>query len=461
MLRRGLCIGLLAACGHSDRAAVEELNDAPSSPHLILIVLDTLRTEHLSVYGYERPTSPQLEAFAATATRYDRAQAAAPWTLPSHASMFTGLYPFEHGAHTLDPRRVGERVEGLNVAPLSQAHTTLAEELRARGYTTGAVIANKGFLGERYQLDQGFESYEVDWWLHEDVNERAFRFLETHRAEPFFLFLNYMDTHGPYNCAPRPEFPPSGSRYDAQELLKEYKHHVLEGTTPPPGVRERLLMQYDTSIANLDEGLGELFDRLRELGLFDDALIIVTSDHGEYFGEKDLVTHSKDVYQGAVRIPLIVKAPGQTVGRVDDRLISHVHLGGLVLAHTAAGLTKGTFASYWPREAVLAENYFTRMEDLKSSWGPRFMRVRSVLYDGPYKFIRSSDGQDELYHLDRDPEELHNLVDEEPERAERMRLELVARMPNERRAEQEAAPELTEEEMQTMRDLGYAGDEDE
>jgi len=425
---------------------------------VVFAVMDTVRADHLSVYGYPRPTTPALEALAETATLYTRAQAVAPWTLPSHASMFTGLYPFEHGAHT---RGTPDEVEPAGA--LAESHATLAEELRDRGFRTGAFVANRAYLARRYGIHQGFDTYRVERLPAARITERALDWIDESPEQPSFLFLNYMDAHTPYSCAPRPEFPTPGGPPEARRVHEELTELVLAREQEAPADRIAAhVAQYDTALANLDEALGALVRGLRERGLFEDTLLVITSDHGEYFGEQRLIGHGVDVYQGALRVPLIVKQPRQVSSRVDADPISHVHLPGLVLASTlgAEGLTSGAFRDHWPRGAVLSENYFALPNVVRHEWSERFRRVRTALLDGDLKYIHSSDGAHALYDLSRDPRESSNLVDAEPERARDLRERLQALMPDARRAREHTGVEApTDEELADMKALGYADDD--
>jgi arylsulfatase A-like enzyme len=393
----------------------------PRARQVLVLSLDTLRADHLSLYGYERATSPALEALAREATLYTRAQAAAPWTLPSHASMFTGLYPYEHGAHTWpieDLAALADRGwnDLNNVGPLEPHHLTLAEAFAQEGFATGAIVANMAFMDARFGVAQGFDDYDQGRAPVDDVSARALAWIDAHAEEPFFLFVNYMDTHRPYNCTPRDGAWPSGAEHG--NVLVPLTPLVLDlAEEVPPELLTAAVDQYDTAIANLDEGLGRLFDALRARGHYDDMLIVVTSDHGEYLGEHRLLEHSKDVYQGALHVPLLVKTRGQSAPAVDDELISHVHLAGLVLEHSDVdppAAARARLTQHWPRGAVHAENYYTRVKDLRSPWGARFDRVRRVRFDGPLKYIDSSDGAHELYDLAADPREETNRVARPP-----------------------------------------------
>lgn len=457
----------IQGCGSDDGG--DAASGPPSGPprgaatnKILFLSLDTLRADHLSLYGYERPTSPAIEAFAGRSTLYTRALATAPWTLPSHASMFTGLYPVEHGAHTwpLVDEDV-EREAGNNVGSLAERFTTLAEVLEDAGYATGAVVANLAYMDECFGMAQGFQHYDQKRGAVKAVSARALDWLSEHQDGPFFLFVNFMDTHRPYNSRPRPGF---GDPTADKNALKRAAPYILDPErTVPPELLATVIEQYDTAIANLDEGLGELFDELRARGLFDDMLIVVTSDHGEYLGEKDLIEHSKDVHQPVLHVPLIVKVPGQTVGAVDEEWISHVHLPALVLAYVDLGEgveTPTEFLAHWPRGRVFSENYYSRIKDLRARWGARFDRVRRVIVEGDLKFIDSSDGAHELYDLGRDPGEDTNLWPPDGGAGERLAVEAGRWWDSRAVAPQPAALELSGELQRTMEEMGYAGSDD-
>lgn len=414
-----LSLILAPACSPAtDRAP--EVDASP--PNVVLIVMDTVRADHLGSYGYKRATSPRVDAFSETATLYSRALSSAPWTVPSHASMFTGLPPLAHGAHTFPVEQQTRNVNSLN-----QDWLTLAEALSAEGYQTGAFVANAGFLARKWQLDQGFETYHVERVYAEKLNHGVMSWLDQ-ATPPYFLFVNYIDAHRPYNVKSRPGFidPPAA---EGVESLNRLIEEVLPATHPvPTDLAQEVIDQYDTAIANLDEQVGLLLERLDRDAAADDTVIIVTSDHGEYFGEHYLVEHSKDIYQEAIHVPLIVRGAGQREGAIDETLVVSHDLPGLVLAELPGDLQRrlSTLFPYAPGERpVISENYYTRAKDLKNPvWGRRFQRVRQAVFDWPYKLIYSSDGKHELYDLAQDPREQNNLIDERPEVAARLSVAL-------------------------------------
>jgi arylsulfatase A-like enzyme len=438
-----LALAALASCG------------AEPLPDVVLVVLDTVRADRLSLHGHDVRTSPELDAFAAGATRFDHAIATAPWTVPSHASMFTGLDPYEHGAHTFP---VPEPVP--NVPSLSDEATTLAELLADLGYETGGFAANHVFLSERYNLHQGFATWRAHPATAADVNRFAvLPWLAERDERPLLLFVNYMDAHRPYNSAERPGLLPRPVGDDSAELIAELLPDVLTGRGGDPAKLERLADQYDTAIANMDAALGELLGELRAAGRFEDALVIVTSDHGEYLGERDLLEHSKDVYQGALHVPLVVKAPGQTEGDAVAEPISLTAIPHLV----AAALPERARAELERRlppdrsHRPLAENHYARPTELfDQPWGDRFHRVRRAVFADGWKYVHSSDGAHELYRLDEDGREGEELSAVERERAERMRLRLERLLSRPRaRVDPGPPPGLDEAALRDLEALGY------
>jgi arylsulfatase A-like enzyme len=432
----------------------------PSSPpNVIIIVMDTLRADHLGCYGYERPTSPSIDAFAAETDFFTRAYATAPWTMPSHASLFTGQLPFEHGAHTYKDKKGGS-VE----PPLSQDLVTLAEVFRQQGYQTGAFVANDGFLHPHFQFDQGFDRYHVERVYADQLFDRVLTWLRPRVNRPVFMWINTVDTHRVYNTTPRPGFLAEPAVQDQGELLDRLIEATLPGDQDaPPALRQQVVDQYDTAIANLDEQIGLFLQELKSIGIYDDTIIVLTSDHGEYLGEHRLVEHSKDVYEQTLHIPLMIKDAGQTDGARIERPASIADVPAHLFARLPEGFAadeRATFTRDPLNDPLIAENHYTRSKDLADPrWGFRFRRVRTVLYTWPYKYIESSDGDHELYRLDLDPAESRNLVASEAERAEDMAEHLAdfrdARASG--RDDPEVKP-LSEDQIKRLRSLGYIGD---
>lgn len=443
-------------CGFA--SAEQDISSTPSPPNVILVVMDTLRADRLGCYGYSRNTSPRMDAFAERADVYTRCFAAAPATLSSHATLFTGLYPFQHGAH---------RDEKGNYVPLSSEHLTLAEVLRVEGYTTAAWSANTAFLIPHSGLNQGFEVYELEHLRADEQNQKVFEWLESGDRQPFFLFLNYMDTHRPYNCKHRPGF--TGCRPEKEnELLLDKLMEAVMADEPaneiPDDLVRKVVDQYDTAIANLDEAIGDLLDRLGELDLYDNSLIVLTSDHGEHFGEHSLVGHAKEVYQESLWVPLLIKRVAQQEGQVIETVVSLADVPALILSQLSdqnSGPPLDRFPARTGEPPIISESYPPNRRGLGYHiWGNRLNRSRRAIFDWPYKYIHSSDGKHELYDLEDDPREQLNLLEQSPEVTRRLRSQLLEFV------EQEAALDdrtpislLNEEQLEALRKLGYVADD--
>ena len=477
--RRAACPGwraaglLLAVASGASVGCGPAAPDRP--PDVLILTLDTLRADALSCYGAPPGSSPAIDAFAARATRFQHAFATAPWTVPSHASLFTGLLPSEHGATTreieLPPGADARLYDNASALPLEA--TTLAEVLREQGYATAGIVANAVYLAPRFQLGQGFDQWTViEPWTFDAVspawgdavNEHATRWLTEHLAadpeRPFFLFLNYFDTHRPYDVRP-------DSALEAFRKLDELHERVMVEGLEAGELGAEVRGLYARAVKNLDRHVGELFERLRRMERFENALIVLTSDHGEYFGEHGLVEHSKDVYEAAMRIPLIVKSPRQSEGRVEIVAASLADVPGLVAAHMPRKLAR-PLAERFPRRPgshpVVGQNRFSRPKDVfHPVYGERFRRERRVIWDLPWKLILSSDGAHELYDLEADPAEQRNLFDERADVADRMRerLERAGGSALSGASEAPLPAPLTAEEAERMRAAGYAGGDDE
>ena len=303
---------LLAACG------------APSRPNVLMISIDTLRADHLGSYGYERDTSPRIDRLAREGALFETVVSSTSWTLPAHASMLTGL-PDE--VHRCD----------RDSAVLAPERYTLAEALRDRGYRTAGFWSGP-YLHPHYGLDQGFEHYQscAGFEVYKDkdleeigptgwVRRRAFKlshsdissqrllaevgnWLGEHGDEPFFVFVHMWDVH--YDYIPPPPYdrmfidPGYAGPMDGTDLSNLSR---LKGLTP--GDVRRIVDLYDGEIAWTDHHVGGMLDVLDELGLAEDTVVVVTSDHGEEFFEHDRFGHNKTLFEESVRVPLIIRYP--------------------------------------------------------------------------------------------------------------------------------------------------------
>jgi len=427
-----LTLGIVGRATWAERTALASLPPAPSgAPNVLLVVLDTVRAQSLSLYGYSRPTTPALERLAARAVVFERSYATSSWTLPSHATMFTGLYPHELSANWL--------------TALDAAYPTIAEIFRARGYLTGGFTAN--LLATTYEsgLARGFiryEDYPVSFsmiikssWLAraiatglelaagpshrsyradktaEDVNTSFLRWLDGREGRPFLAFLNYMDAHGPYLVPPRfdEKFGPTSRRPLPSERRRWSREQIQVEVDA-----------YDGAIAYVDHHLGRLLGELAGRGLLDGTVVVVVSDHGEQFGEHGLFDHGNSLYLPVLHVPLLVSFPPRIpLGR---RVATPVTLRDLpATLFDLAGLLGPTpfpghsLAIHWARPAGAARSPSPLLSEVRrginlNPWLPVMRGDMHSLLDEGWHYIRNGDGQEELYNVDRDPDELRNLA---------------------------------------------------
>ncbi len=414
----------------------------PGRPSVILISLDTVRADRVGLYGYARPTTPALDAFSAGAVTFDAAIAASPWTLPSHSSMLTSLHPHNHGS-VVPSRR------------LRESATTLAEVLLDRGYAT-AAFTGSGYVSAKFGLDQGFETFVEMRHRHtRAIVSRALEWLRDQSDRPFFLFVHTYEPHSPYldgRFAAAAEAGQIGESFDRKDL-----EAMREGRWEPSAEERRYISDlYDGDIRSTDDALSGLLQGLRERGLLDRSLIVITSDHGEEMFERNVrrsAAHGHSLYEELIRIPLVVRHPpafagGRRVGApaalVDIPLTIAGALGipwpdrtdGLDLRQL---LTPGEEAG---REVVLSEA-------LRSGTQKRSLRGER------FKFIAPLDpaaGAPELFDLASDPREVSNLSGERADLSDRYaRLAAAYEVAHAGGDEALIDPELHEQ----LRALGY------
>jgi arylsulfatase A-like enzyme len=439
-----------------------------------LIVLDTVGAEHLGLYGYGRPTGQSIAELAARGIRFDQAQATSSWTLPSHASMFTGRWPHEFSAGWF--------------TPLDGTLPTLAEFIGSRGYATAGFIANTWYCARDSGLDRGFTHYRdfrfprltalrtavlidrplegivaierfLEDWLDLDLFspavDRLYRLLKINRKEagtvnrefldwlshrkqperPFFAFLNFYDAHYPY------ELPELGiHRFGAKArsgpemaVVRDWPRVIENG--PSPGQVTYGRDAYDDCVANLDEHLGRLIDHLERRSILERTWVIVTSDHGESFGENPGVFwHGTSLYQAQLHVPLVIVPPAG--GRSPGVVTETVSLRDL--AATIAGLvgTPGNYpfpgdslARYWDDSSRRHPNILTALQPSTrgqalsevvpldsfgadpSKWLSKARWPLAALTEGDLTYIRREGAvKEELFRVRGDPLRRQNLA---------------------------------------------------
>ena len=424
---------------------------AIGKPNIIWIVLDTARKDHISCYGGDRKTTTNIDKFSNDGVLFNNYISVSPWTLPSHASMFTGMFPSKHGTHFSDDTQNG--ILGL-CNPLAYENRALAEILTDHGFNTGAVVANR-LISKETQIDQGFNFYrywesslfqspENFFWglilkhagmlslihqrreffrynnykLSSDINETALSWIKGNSAQPFFLFLNYGEPHyGVFNL-PKSYDSLYGfnwskwKKYSATD--EDIKDIVLNKKSITP---EQLQIQYDwldCKMTYLDYQIGQLFNKLKKLKLYDNSMIILVSDHGDLFGEHDSFEHNYDLYYELINVPLIIKYPQYMNSKgVNDKFVQTVDLMPEVLKILDIPVPEGVQGqSISEVSHPVVSELFRGKNLIHTKNNPaRYDRNLTAIYspDG-YKYIQSSNNNHELYYLPVDPFERQNII---------------------------------------------------
>jgi arylsulfatase A-like enzyme len=432
----------------------------PERPNILLIVMDSVRAANVSCYGYPRTTTPHLDALAGEGTRFDEAVSTGCWTLPVHASLFTGLYASAHGVH-------------VSSDALPRGVPTLAERLRDAGYET-ACFSNNPYISAATGLTRGFDTVEELWrrthrrirrsrlsrlakWLEArgrwirpaaatlnalrawrtglrrwrnrrdsgaaETNARLRRWLAQRpaRGAPFFAFINYMECHEPYQ-PPSPFrercLPGRCSRWQIARVSQQKAIDAAANGGTSRHDLDILRGLYDGALSYLDAKLGEVLSFLKRAGLLERTAVIVTSDHGDSLGEHGRIGHRLELYEPLVRVPLIVRYPRRfptgarrpdpvelrdlfatvlELGEVDE-LEDRPHAPVSLVHPPGADEPRWTFAE---NTAPVGHGSV----------------VARMIRSPRHKLIWRSDGRHELFDLEDDPPELHNLFDREPELA--------------------------------------------
>lgn len=443
-------------------------------PDIVLITIDTLRADRLGCYGYYRDTSPHLDRFAAEAVLFERTFSHAGSTLPSHASLMTSTHPARHRQYgndtPFDPDRVGLR--------------TLAQMLEAAGYRTAAFVS-AAVLKRASGMDTGFAVFgqpETAECRAAETTDRVLAYLDgrtrltgdvANGAEgdaggggapgggapdggpdaddrPLFLWVHYFDPHDPYE--PPEEFLRMFPLDQAQLVYLEANEFTH---WDHPGIRGANA-GYDGEVRYVDQEVGRLLDGLRERGIWDDAAVTVTADHGDGLGQHDWLVHGR-IHNEILGVPLVMKlprasgvAPGRRSGlaALVDVLPTLVEELALPVGPDAAAQLEGRNLLRGPaRESVFSERTRTRPDRVGSG-------EKSALQSRKWKLTLASEEGEELFDLEEDAFELRNVAGEHPEVAEEMRADILSRLGA--TADPETAPgEFTAERMEELRALGY------
>ncbi|HEY0303780.1 MAG TPA: sulfatase [Longimicrobiales bacterium] len=417
-----------------ERSALAGLPQARAgSANIIFLILDTVRSKSLSLYGYARPTTPNLAALAKRGVVFDMAVAPAPWTLPTHASLFTGRSP---GELTAD-----------RFTPLDDTYPTLAEKLAERGYASAGFVANLAYASYEFGLERGFHHWDdyqvgleeiltnsslgralllegfsggrnswlmrvlgVDHWLGNtrtaaNVNDKILSWLARHDGRPFFVFANYFDAHMPY-------LPP-------ESQLGRFGPIVTAGfgvrlRTERPGkwhargdVAEEAIQldRYEEAIAYLDAEIGALIKELEAQKLMDNTILVISSDHGEEFGEHGFYEHDSSVFLTQTHVPLMIIAPGRVPGGMNVRQ----PVGLMDLPATLIQLSTGE-TGVLPGQPLV-----TTWSDPSASASPvtatldKRRHSQAALVTPQYHYIRFKTGEERLFDHNVDRNDTNDL----------------------------------------------------
>lgn len=421
---------------------------ARKSP-VILISIDTLRADHLGCYGYGRPTSPHIDEFSRDAVLFERCISQSTSTLASHGSMLTSLLPVHHGASF------------TRTAPLPPSVTTLAEVLKGAGYKTmsvndGGQIAPQFGLGKGFDLYDNLDLYFAPHQLYfKRTAAKAVDWLEANTGAKSFLFLHTYETHHPYT--PKKEalrlFEKSYAGPLPADISVDLIGKINAGAVKlSPGDKAHIVAAYDAEIRSMDEAFGAFIAYLKKKGLYENAVIIFTSDHGEEFGEHGIMaSHSEDLYTEQTHVPLIIKFPGarhasQKAGalvRSIDIMPTLLDLLGLPIPLACEGTSLLPLArGKRPKEPL----YAVSQRDMLETYPSGFWSIT----DGKWKLFDAK-----LFDLENDPQEKTDVSAAHPDLKLKLRRRVLRMMGKSRVEALQEKAKVDEALKERLRSLGY------
>ena len=465
-------------------------SEQAARPNIILLVLDCARAQSLSCYGYPRETTPNIDRLAEDGVVYENAFSPANWTIPSHASMFTGTYPSEH------------RVSGRGLR-LDRQFITLAQVLKAQGYETVGFTANS-LVSRITDLDRGFDRIRDVTWLLDRPNpslvttiiDRLYAKLTWRRYDygarrvnrlirgwlsrreasgpPFFLFVNYLETHLKYDPPGKFKllFQPQGVTHRRIRRVPQRPWDYMSGALEVSEEDFKILTAlYDAELRYADYRVGQLVEFLQARSLMDNTVLVVTSDHGENVGDHGLMDHQFSVYNSLIHVPLIVRypeafPPGQRITEIVQTLDIFPTLMDLLGIDDEDAWNQVQGWSILPNR-VRQRPQFAVSEDLAPQmWllntvqganerGLQHDRQLRAYITLAHKYIWASNGQEELYDWTVDPGEMNNLINDEPGIAGALRSRLDEWVSAHGSASEQPTGEIDDAVMERLKGLGY------
>jgi arylsulfatase A-like enzyme len=434
----------LVACTAADD---DDNLTAKDRHNVILIMIDTMRADHVGCYGYDRNTTPNLDKFAADAVLFRNAISPAPWTTPTVASMFTAQYPHVLGYQD-------------QAVVLDEKFPCLAEVLRNSGYATGGIIAH-AYISNTFGIGQGFDIYDEEnsqghgHVSSPSVTDKAVAFIEEHKDRKFFLFLHYFDPHCDYIQHEEYNYYPDydGTLLSGQTIsdLRELAPEMTEDDV------DYLNALYDSEIRFTDEHVGRFLDVLKEQGLYDNSIIIIAADHGEEFLERgdNWIGHTKTVYQELIHVPLMIRLPGETTARVIDQ-----HVGLVDIAPTILSLNGLEMPDGYTHDGVALEFAGGKTPQPRAVFSEtmRWGTFQTMIRDGLKLIYDPTSDVTQLINLAEDPGEKRDVSVDDLTTLRKMQTELhewdyEMRL---RRAELKTrSPKLSRDQIDQLKSLGY------
>ena len=403
--------------------------------NVVLISFDALQAGHVGCLGYDRDVTPNLDAFAGESFVFQHNYSVASWTVPSSMTWFTGVYPSEHGLTNKFAVYSAAEKSPARLAELSPNMVTLAQVLKQHGYHTGGFTGNAGVSGD-FGFSQGFDTYYHETQKFGSFDQsipEALEWLKDRQPGKFFLFLHGYDCHGQFSPVGGYDFRFVDRQYDGkfrgtqqeQELLREEGLEKSRLELRDADVRFWRAI-YDEKIQRADEKFGRFLHEFKKLGLLEKTLFIITSDHGSEFYEHGRFDHGFSLYDEQLRVPLLIKLPGQQAGKpISDRVSSIslmptiLDLLDIPLDDSLQQQLRGTSlvatlqAQHVPRDVFAETNYRD------------YTYKRSIITPDGWKLIVTLESNErELFQLDQDPAEMSNLVKEEATRVEELQRRL-------------------------------------
>lgn len=447
-------------------AGTQPTQASGSRPNLVVITIDTMRGDHLGCYGYFRKTSPNIDALAKDALVFDNCYSPMAQTLPSHTSLFTGVYPREHGmfANT-------SQVKGGGMYQPSPILKTLATTLSKQGYMTAGFVS-----AEPVKKESGLGAGFTKWYEPDDkavpaewTNRRVFEWIDSDGAkQPFFLWVHYFDPHAPYE-----PFPPYDKAFKTDDDLAKYMHERQfgeEGKKQASGKSLSFIEMkttksadsinaYDGEVAYTDEHIGHLFDKLKSKGLWDNTVVVVTGDHGEALGQHDLRGHG-NIWLEQLHVPMVMRIPGQAPRRVATPIVNVDTFS--TLAGLVPQLPLADFKKQSTGVDVLAPDNDKQRPLYAQLPGSRTVMVQAVV-QGDWRYIMHPNEGDRLFNLKDDPYETKNVADSNKEMVSKFSKEVkdIANAQNANGKKNEAGKivKMSSERSKALQGLGYGENE--